>query len=106
MHDTYLYIYEEEVQQRNKDIIQITEDITILNDVFKSLKDVVKDQGCLIDHIEDNIEAVNNYTESAETQLLIADSKQRSKKNWLLYILVFIFIVILLIILIIILTTK
>ena len=68
--------------EKEEKIKEIESDVLLLNEVFKDLAIIVKDQDENINIISDNMEYTVEYTEEATTELKIAYKK---KKNTCVY---------------------
>ncbi|KAF8658298.1 hypothetical protein AX16_002068 [Volvariella volvacea WC 439] len=68
----------QDIQQRNRELTEITNSIASLAELFKDLSVLVIDQGTLLDSIEYNIEQTAVYVNEAARELDVA---QRYQKN-------------------------
>lgn len=89
--------YDYEIEEREKHIQNIHQDIQDMHGIFHTLNQLTLEQGFLINHIEDNIQDVVINVENAEVQLVEASKKQK-KNNQCLWIILSILIIIFLII--------
>jgi syntaxin 16 len=69
---------EEMVNQRDQEILKITQSIEELAQIFKELAVLVIDQGTVLDRIDYNMEQVVEHTREGISQLLVAEESQKS----------------------------
>ncbi|KAG7770825.1 hypothetical protein KL931_001647 [Ogataea haglerorum] len=86
------------IEERERDIQNISQGIEELNQIFHDLSNIVVEQGGLIDNIESNLYSTLHDTQRASKHLHKADRYQRNKRRlcfWLLVIVsvVFLFLV-------------
>ncbi|KAG7811847.1 hypothetical protein KL921_002113 [Ogataea angusta] len=86
------------IEERERDIENISQGIEELNQIFHDLSNIVVEQGGLIDNIESNLYSTLHDTQRASKHLHKADRYQRNKRRlyfWLLVIVsvVFLFLV-------------
>lgn len=67
------------INERNEQICNITNDVEIINDIYRDLNLLVNEQGCHINTISDNIEHSVAATDSALKHLLRAEQKSKHK---------------------------
>lgn len=65
------------IQEREREIHQITQDTTEINEIFQNLQDIVHEQQFSIDNIEDNIINYSQNTKAASNELRRAERYQR-----------------------------
>lgn len=65
------------IQEREREIEQIGQDINYINDIYGNLEDIVHEQQFTIDSIEDNILKYNDDTHGASIELRRAERYQR-----------------------------
>lgn len=65
------------VEEREREIHQISQDITEINDIFLNLHDIVNEQQFSIDNIEDNILRYSGDVQGASNELRRAERYQR-----------------------------
>lgn len=81
------------VEEREREIDQISEGVTELNTIFQDLNNMVLEQGEMVDNIENNMYSTLNDTRMASKHLTRADRHYRNKRRlcfWLLLIAAFI----------------
>jgi syntaxin 16 len=93
--------YEIVVDERNKEIINISENIQELSEMFKELSIIVIDQGTILDRIDANIESSVNLVKEGNVELHKAETHQKNSFSIKCIIILVIFITIMLIVLII-----
>ena len=84
------------IQERENDIVGISEGIAELNNIFTSLHKIVGEQGSMIDNIEVNVENVAVNAMNANNEFVTANKTQRKSRKhmcWIFLILFFIFLV-------------
>lgn len=65
------------IQEREREIHQITQDTMEINEIFQNLQDIVHEQQFTIDNIEDNIINYSQNTKAASNELRRAERYQR-----------------------------
>lgn len=65
------------IQEREREIHQITQDTTEINEIFQNLQDIIHEQQFSIDNIEGNIINYANNTHGASNELRRAERYQR-----------------------------
>lgn len=65
------------IQEREREIHQITQDTSEINEIFQNLQDIVHEQQFSIDNIEDNIMNFATNTKGASNELRRAERYQR-----------------------------
>ncbi|CCC70958.1 hypothetical protein NCAS_0G00710 [Naumovozyma castellii] len=76
------------IQERDREITNIEQGITELNEIFKDLGAVVQQQGLMVDNIEANLYSVHDNTQMASKELNRARRSQKVSTKWCLYLLV------------------
>ncbi|KGG52415.1 t-SNARE family protein [Mitosporidium daphniae] len=69
----------EQMRSRHKDIVAIEQSIIELHALFLEMKNLVYEQGDMINSIEASVEAAENYTRKADDQLKSAVRHQRAR---------------------------
>ncbi|VDH92204.1 syntaxin-16-like [Mytilus californianus] len=88
------------VKQREKEIAQIVQSITDLNEIFKDLATMVVDQGTILDRIDYNVENASVQVDKGLQQLQKAEKYQKKNRKMLCIVILAAVIILLLIILI------
>lgn len=65
------------IQEREREIHQISQDTMEINEIFANLQDIVTEQQLSVDNIEDNILSFSNDARGATTELRRAERYQR-----------------------------
>jgi len=92
---------EQIITEREEGILEIEATINQVNEIFKDLHIMVKEQGEVVDTIENNITGVETLTDGANSELKEANTSQKKARNKKCIILL-IFMVILVILIIVI----
>ena len=69
------------VDEREREINQITQSIVALAEMFRELQTLVIDQGTILDRIDYNIEMAVAHTEEGVKELVQAEKSQRKARN-------------------------
>jgi len=77
---TELDIIERDIDNRNKHIDNLAEDVVIVGDMFKDLHTLVNDQGVVLNSIEDNVDISTNHVDHGCRQLKKANHDQECSK--------------------------
>lgn len=72
-----IQINEQIIDERNKELDNITKDVETINQIYKDLAILVEEQGCHINTIADNIESSLVETQGAVKELDKASKKQK-----------------------------
>lgn len=75
------------IEEREAGIAEIQSQIGEVNEIFQDLAVLVNEQGAMVDDIEANIIRTSAKTKEAKSELVKADSHQRSARNRLLWLL-------------------
>ena len=76
------------VQERERDIEQISHGVEELNEIFQDLSTIVTSQGEMVDNIETNIYSTLNDTRYASRHLKRADRYHRNRRKFCFWLLV------------------
>lgn len=80
-----LLLFEEEntkmAEHREKEVIKIVKSIVDLNDIFKDISHMVKDQGTVLDRIDYNVEQTQARVTDGYKQLQRAEMYQRKNRK-------------------------
>lgn len=80
-----LLLFEEEntkmAEHREKEVVKIVKSIVDLNDIFKDLGHMVKDQGTVLDRIDYNVEQTQTSVTEGYKQLQKAEMYQRKNRK-------------------------
>lgn len=84
----HTYLLENEIQDRERDIDNIHDQLLDIHSIFQMLNNTVHDQGYLIDHIESNVTQTVVNVENADIELVLADKKSEKTNNclWIIVI--------------------
>jgi len=88
-----------EIEARHNDILQLEKSIKELHDLFMDMCTLVQEQGDMVDRIENNVFATQDYVEKAVThtkQAVVYQTKARRKKICLITTLIVVLIVVIL----------
>uniref|UniRef100_A0A2D4J0N7 Syntaxin-16 n=2 Tax=Micrurus TaxID=8634 RepID=A0A2D4J0N7_MICLE len=88
------------VEEREREIRQIIQSITDLNEIFRDLGAMVVEQGTVLDRIDYNVEQSCIKTEEGLKQLHKAEHYQKKNRKMLIILILFVIVIILIIILI------
>lgn len=83
-----------ELEQRERDVRQLEEDIVAVNDIFKDLGTLIHTQGAVVDSIESHVEFTAENVESGVQQLREASSSQNKLRKRKVYIGIIVMIVV------------
>eukprot|EP01119_Soliformovum_irregulare_P011075 TRINITY_DN2751_c0_g1_i1.p1 TRINITY_DN2751_c0_g1~~TRINITY_DN2751_c0_g1_i1.p1 ORF type:complete len:242 (+),score=42.80 TRINITY_DN2751_c0_g1_i1:129-854(+) len=75
------------IEERNVGIRQLEKDITEINSLFISVAEIVREQGQMVETLEENIERTYKDTEQANVQLIQANKSQKKSRTKLCCIL-------------------
>jgi t-SNARE complex subunit (syntaxin) len=95
-----------EIDQRNKEIVDLAKSIEELHGVFKDFSVLTLEEGILLDKIEANCETTLANTDSAKTQLIAANKSQKSTRSCLCCVFPVLLVLILVAIIIILITIR
>lgn len=87
--DNEILFNETIIEEREHEIIHISEGIQELNGIFMDLARIVGDQGEMIDNIEQNVENGLMNVQGANNELTKAQNHQKRSRKLLCYILLF-----------------
>ena len=87
--DNEILFNETIIEEREHEIIHISEGIQELNGIFMDLARIVGDQGGMIDNIEQNVENGLMNVQGANNELTKAQNHQKRSRKLLCYILLF-----------------
>ncbi|XP_070796190.1 syntaxin-16 isoform X2 [Pituophis catenifer annectens] len=88
------------VEEREREIRQIIQSITDLNEIFRDLGAMVVEQGTVLDRIDYNVEQSCIKTEEGLKQLHKAEHYQKKNRKMLIILILFVIVIILIIVLI------
>ncbi|CAH6722240.1 syntaxin Pep12p [[Candida] jaroonii] len=72
------------IQEREREIEQINQDISYINEIYGNLEDIVQEQQFTIDSIEDNVMRYSADTQGASNELRRAERYQRRSNGRML----------------------
>ncbi|KAF7711321.1 syntaxin-16 isoform X1 [Silurus meridionalis] len=87
------------VEERERDIQQIVQSISDLNEIFRDLATMVVEQGTVLDRIDFNVEQACIKTEDGVKQLQKAEQYQKKNRKMLVILILFVIIIILILVL-------
>uniref|UniRef100_A0A8D2ZVF4 Syntaxin-16 n=1 Tax=Scophthalmus maximus TaxID=52904 RepID=A0A8D2ZVF4_SCOMX len=87
------------VEEREKEIRQIVQSISDLNEIFRDLAGMVVEQGTVLDRIDFNVEQACVKTDDGLKQLQKAEQYQKKNRKMLVILILFIIVIVLIIIL-------
>ncbi|XP_066521151.1 syntaxin-16 isoform X5 [Hoplias malabaricus] len=87
------------VEEREREIRQIVQSISDLNEIFRDLGGMVVEQGTVLDRIDFNVEQACVKTEDGLRQLQKAEQYQKKNRKMLVILILFVIVVILIVIL-------
>ncbi|XP_063072104.1 syntaxin-16 isoform X1 [Engraulis encrasicolus] len=87
------------VEEREREIRQIVQSITDLNEIFRDLGGMVVEQGTVLDRIDFNVEQSCIKTEDGLKQLQKAEQYQKKNRKMLLILILFVILIVLILIL-------
>lgn len=87
------------VEEREREIRQIVQSISDLNEIFRDLAGMVVEQGTVLDRIDFNVEQACVKTEDGLKQLQKAEQYQKKNRKMLVILILFVIVVVLIIIL-------
>jgi syntaxin 7 len=76
------------IEERERGIMEIQQQIGEVNEIFQDLAVLVNEQGSMIDDIEANIVSTAVRTKDAQKELTKADKSQRAARNRLICIVI------------------
>ncbi|XP_053250337.1 syntaxin-16 isoform X2 [Podarcis raffonei] len=88
------------VEEREREIRQIVQSISDLNEIFRDLGSMIVEQGTVLDRIDYNVEQSCVKTEEGLKQLHKAEQYQKKNRKMLVIVILFVIVVVLIIILI------
>lgn len=88
------------VEEREREIRQIVQSISELNDVFRELATMVVEQGTVLDRIDYNVEQSCVKTEEGLKQLQKAEQYQKKNRKMLAILILFVLVIVLIVVLI------
>ncbi|XP_012687454.1 syntaxin-16 isoform X1 [Clupea harengus] len=87
------------VEEREREIRQVVQSISDLNEIFRDLGSMVVEQGTVLDRIDFNVEAACVKTEDGLKQLQKAEQYQKKNRKMLVILILFVIVVVLILIL-------
>ncbi|XP_061911186.1 syntaxin-16-like isoform X1 [Entelurus aequoreus] len=87
------------VEEREREIRQIVQSISDLNEIFRDLASMVVEQGTVLDRIDFNVEQACVKTDDGLKQLQKAEQYQKKNRKMLVILILFVIVIILIIIL-------
>nr|XP_023651111.1 syntaxin-16 isoform X1 [Paramormyrops kingsleyae] len=87
------------VEEREREIRQIVQSISDLNEIFRDLASMVVEQGTVLDRIDFNVEQACVKTDDGLKQLQKAEQYQKKNRKMLFILILFVIVVILIIVL-------
>ncbi|XP_016367795.1 syntaxin-16-like [Sinocyclocheilus rhinocerous] len=87
------------VEEREREIRQIVQSISDLNEIFRDLAGMVVEQGTVLDRIDFNVEQACVKTEEGLQQLQKAEQYQKKNRKMLVILILFVIVVVLILIL-------
>jgi len=94
------------IAEREEGILEIEAQMAQVNEIFKDLSFMVKEQGETLDTIESNVSSVVDNTDGARTELTGASEYQKSARNKMCCLLVIVAIVLAVLVVVLVLTLK
>lgn len=88
------------VEEREREIRQIVQSISDLNEIFRDLGAMIVEQGTVLDRIDYNVEQSCVKTEDGLKQLHKAEQYQRKNRKMLVILILFVIIIVLIVVLI------
>uniref|UniRef100_A0A4W3J7E4 Syntaxin-16 n=1 Tax=Callorhinchus milii TaxID=7868 RepID=A0A4W3J7E4_CALMI len=88
------------VEEREREIRQIVQSISDLNEIFRELATMIVEQGTILDRIDYNVEQACVKTEEGLQQLQKAEHYQKKNRKMLVILILFVIVVVLIIVLI------
>ncbi|XP_069808491.1 syntaxin-16 isoform X3 [Dendropsophus ebraccatus] len=88
------------VEEREREIRQIVQSISDLNEIFRELATMVVEQGTVLDRIDYNVEQSCVKTEEGLKQLQKAEQYQKKNRKMLVILILFILVIVLIVVLI------
>uniref|UniRef100_H0W9U4 Syntaxin-16 n=2 Tax=Cavia porcellus TaxID=10141 RepID=H0W9U4_CAVPO len=88
------------VEEREREIRQIVQSISDLNDIFRDLGAMIVEQGTVLDRIDYNVEQSCIKTEDGLKQLHKAEQYQKKNRKMLVILILFVIIVVLIVVLV------
>uniref|UniRef100_A0A3P8UZB8 Syntaxin-16 n=1 Tax=Cynoglossus semilaevis TaxID=244447 RepID=A0A3P8UZB8_CYNSE len=87
------------VEEREREIRQIVQSISDLNEIFRDLAGMVLEQGTVLDRIDFNVEQACVKTEDGFKQLQKAEQYQKKNRKMLVILILFVIVIVLILIL-------
>ncbi|KAF3856520.1 hypothetical protein F7725_017243 [Dissostichus mawsoni] len=87
------------VEEREREIRQIVQSISDLNEIFRDLAGMVVEQGTVLDRIDFNVEQACVKTEEGVKQLQKAEQYQKKNRKMLVILILFVIVMVLIVIL-------
>uniref|UniRef100_A0A3Q3W8B4 Syntaxin-16 n=1 Tax=Mola mola TaxID=94237 RepID=A0A3Q3W8B4_MOLML len=87
------------VEEREREIRQVVQSISDLNEIFRDLAGMVVEQGTVLDRIDFNVEEACVKTEDGLKQLQKAEQYQKKNRKMLVILILFVIVIVLIIIL-------
>ncbi|XP_039720642.1 syntaxin-16 isoform X6 [Pteropus medius] len=88
------------VEEREREIRQIVQSISDLNEIFRDLGAMIVEQGSVLDRIDYNVEQSCIKTEDGLKQLRKAEQYQKKNRKMLVILILFVIIIVLLVVLV------
>ncbi|XP_066558226.1 syntaxin-16 isoform X1 [Amia ocellicauda] len=88
------------VEEREREIRQIVQSISDLNEIFRDLASMVVEQGTVLDRIDFNVEQACVKTEDGLKQLQKAEQYQKKNRKMLVIFILFVIVIVLILVLI------
>lgn len=88
------------VEEREREILQIVQSISDLNDIFRDLGAMIVEQGTVLDRIDYHVEQSCIKTEDGLKQLHKAEQYQKKNRKMLVILILFVVVIVLIVVLI------